>query len=160
MAKGRRKVDLHAAEIAAAKNEAAGQLVHYVKNLQILADGGFEMIDEEWVPAGLVLIDAQDDDNDVTGAALSAAGVNTRHMRRPRKVLAFPDLPPDQLVLVKRKRTVTAPDRSANVYLLDRIIGRPEVTTNVNQGDGARDEQPTNVSPEELRDLWTNTPSA
>jgi hypothetical protein len=153
----KRKVDLFAAEKAAANSQAAAQLVHYVKNLQALADGGFEAVDEEWVPAGLILIDDQGADDD---GILAAAGVNTRHMRRPKKVLAFPDLPPDQLVLVKRKRTTMAPDRSANIYLLDRIIGRPEVTTNINTGEGANDGQPTNIQPEELKDLWTSTPSA
>lgn len=156
MAPAKRKVDLYAAQKQAANNAAAEQLVHYVHNLQVLADGGMEQVDEEWVPAGLILIDAQDEDDGL----LAAAGVNTRHMRRPKKVLAFPDLPADQMVLVKRKRTVMAPDRSANIYLLDRIIGRPEVTTNVNTGVGDEGAQPTNIQPEELKDLWTSTPSA
>jgi len=143
----KRKVDIHAAEKAAAKNEAAKQLVKCVQNLTLLANGGLEIIEEEWVPAGLVLIDEQPDD------VLDQA--NTRHQRRPRKVLAFPDLPRDQLVLVKRKRSVQAPDRQANIYLLDRIIGRPEQTSNINTGESGAEEQPTNVSPEELRELWT-----
>lgn len=150
----KRKVDIHAAQKLAANNAAAEQLVHYVRNLQLLADGGFETVDEEWVPAGLVLIDDQGDDD---GGILAAAGVNTRHMRRPKKVLAFPDLPPDQLVLVKRKRQVAAPDRAANIYLVDRIIGRPEMTTNVNTSDGATDEQPKNQTVDELRELWTTS---
>lgn len=150
----KRKVDIHAAQKLAASNAAAEQLVHYVRNLQLLADGGFETVDEEWVPAGLVLIDDQGDDD---GGILAAAGVNTRHMRRPKKVLAFPDLPPDQLVLVKRKRQVAAPDRAANIYLVDRIIGRPEMTTNVNTSDGATDEQPKNQTVDELRELWTTS---
>lgn len=153
MAPPKRKVNLHAAEILAAKNTAAAQLVHYVHNLQTLADGGFESVDEEWVPAGLVLIDEQPDEDPI-GAALGQA--NTRHQRRPRKVLAFPDLPPAQLVLVKRRRSVLAPDKVANMYLLDRIIGKPEQTSNVNTGEGAADEQPTNASVDELRTLWTD----
>jgi len=42
------------------------------------------------------------------------------------KRLAFPDLPPEQLVVVKRVVKIKDRDRASNEYLLDRVMGRPQ----------------------------------
>lgn len=41
------------------------------------------------------------------------------------KTAAFPDIEPTELVLVERKREFADKDRTANQYLLDRIMGKP-----------------------------------
>ena len=79
----------------------------------VLANGGYERIDEEWQPAGLVYV-----------------GSGEYAMR------AFPELPADQLVLVKRKRSIADRDRAANEYLINRILGRPTERQEVSGPDG------------------------
>lgn len=100
-----------AGPIAAAEQAIVDQLPQIVGNLLMLANGGWEEISEHYEPAGLVLVDDY---------AQNAEGQSYKVKR-----LAFPDLPPDQMVLVKRVRSVAAPDRIANIYLVDRILGKP-----------------------------------
>jgi hypothetical protein len=93
--------------IDAAEKQIADRLVRkdklpgLVDNLLFLADGHYTEVTETWEPAGML----------TTGAGLAT-------------MPAFPDLPPEQLVLVKSVKTVAAPDRTANQYLIDRIVGK------------------------------------
>ncbi len=86
------------------------------RNLIKLADGGFERVTETWKAAGLVQV------------------VRTEQVEGPQgpKVLrfldrAFPDLDPDALVCIERRREVAEPDRAANEFIIERIAGRIDV---------------------------------
>lgn len=106
-----RKVDQYAAEIASLDDRVAGSLDARYEALDELARGGFEQITETWEPAGMLYRD------DYT------AGEDGKTIRT--RVLAFPDKQPDELVCVRRTRSVAAPDRRANEYLINRILGTP-----------------------------------
>lgn len=96
------KATKHASEIAAAEQQIVDKLPKVVDALLRLGLGGFKQVDEEWQPAGLV----------TTGSG---------EFEMP----LFGDKPPHELVLVKRKVSVAAPDRAALVALIDRILGKP-----------------------------------
>lgn len=97
-----RKADRYAAPIAAAEDTIADQLPRLLKNMLKLANGGYYEDEVELAPAGVV----------TTGSGEFESKV-------------FPDKPDDELVVVKKKRRKAAPDRKANEYLIDRILGRP-----------------------------------
>lgn len=96
------KPDKFKLPIAKAEKRIVDRLPELIDNMFILANGGYERVEEEWQPAGLVYI---------------GSGEFARR--------AFPDLPSDQLVLVKRKSSIADKDRAANQYLIDRIMGKP-----------------------------------
>lgn len=96
------KSDTFKLPIARAEKRIADHLPQLIDNMLHLANGGYDRVDEEWQPAGLVYI---------------GSGEFARR--------AFPDLPDDEPVLVKRKRTIADCDRAANEYLINRILGRP-----------------------------------
>jgi hypothetical protein len=95
------KADKHAGAVAAAEQQIADRLPSLIENLLVLADGGFERVDEEWAPAGTI----------TRGSGEFIVKV-------------FADKEDDELVLVKRKVSVAEPDRASNQYLVDRILGR------------------------------------
>jgi hypothetical protein len=96
------KLEKHATEIQKAEKQCADRLPKTIAMLEKLANGEVEQTEEEWVAAGTVTL---------------GRGANAK--------LAFPNLPPDQLVLI-RKRTVTfSPDAKVNIYLADRVMGKP-----------------------------------
>lgn len=105
-----RKTDKYAAQIAVLEDGIADGLPENLDNMQLLANGGYEQITESWEPAGLIQVTKQVVTNDGT--------VNVRE-------LAFPELDPTQLVCVRRTRSIAAPDRRANEYLINRIAGTP-----------------------------------
>jgi hypothetical protein len=98
----KRKATKYETAIQKAEKQLADTLPALIDNLTILANGGYERIEEEWVPAGLVTVGAGE------------------HWR-----LAFPNEDPDKLVMVKRKSSIADKDRSANTYLVDRVMGKP-----------------------------------
>lgn len=108
-----RKRDKFARPIARAEKQIADQLPLLIDNMLHLAHGGYERIEEEWQPAGLVYV----------GSGESA--------RR-----AFPELPADEPVLVKRKRSIADKDRQANEYLINRIMGKPIERQEIGGVDG------------------------
>lgn len=109
-----RNQEKYAEQIASFHDLAAADLDTRFTALQQLADGGFEEIEEEWIPAGLIQINKM---------------VETKEAGAIRVTeLAFPELPPEQLVCVKRRRSVAAPDFRANAYLVDRVAGKPVAT--------------------------------
>lgn len=97
-----RNSEKYAAEIQAFNDLVAAKLAERYAALELLADGGYEQVDEEWKPAGLIFV----------GSGEWAT-------------LAFPQLPPEQLVCIRRTRSIAAPDRKANEYLVNRILGTP-----------------------------------
>ena len=90
------------AEILAAIDKGnVERLPKLFENLFKLADGGYERVEEEWVPGD---------------APLAQPGTTSSE-------------PP--LVLAKRKVSVAEPDRASNQYLIDRILGRPRQSVEV-----------------------------
>lgn len=97
------KAEKFPTQVQAAEQRCADRLPNNLANLERLADGEAEQTEEEWLAAGTVTIGK--------GAYVKPA---------------FPDLPPDELVLVRRKTVTYGPDVKANIYLTDRALGRPE----------------------------------
>jgi len=108
-----RKADKYGGHIAQAEDLIADRLPKIIDNLIKLADGGYERVEEEWLPAALVTI-----------------GSGEFEMK------AFPDKPDDELVLVKRKVSHADSDRVANIYLADRLMGKPTDKVEVSGEDG------------------------
>jgi len=105
-----RKTDKYAGQIAALEDQIADGLLDNAANMRLLANGGFEQITEVYEPAGLI---------EVTKQVVTDEGTVTV------RELAFPHLDPEQLVCVRRTRSLAAPDRKANEYLINRIAGTP-----------------------------------
>ena len=97
-----RKSEKYAGQIAAADDRIDDRLPRLLENLEQLANGGYQQVEEVRKPAGLIFV----------GSGEWAT-------------LAFPHLPPETLVCVERTVRVAAPDRAANIYLVDRILGKP-----------------------------------
>ena len=111
----------YAAQLAALSDRIAAGLPDRLDALEQLADGGYEQITEVWEPAGLVQINKVIETSDGTIRVTE---------------LAFPELKPDELVCIKRTRSIAAPDRKANEYLIDRIAGRPTAAVELSSEDG------------------------
>ena len=86
------------------------ELPGLIANLIKLANGGYQRVEDRYEPAGCVLVDDW----------ITEDG-KSRRIRRQ----AFPNVPPDQPVLVSRIISTADSDRQACVYLIDRILGRP-----------------------------------
>lgn len=122
---GRRpKAQKFARPIARAEKQIADQLPALIENMLHLAHGGYERVEEEWQPAGLIYI---------------GSGEFARR--------AFPDLEPDELVMVKRKASIADKDRQANEYLVNRILGKPIERQEIAGADGG----PIQLTPVDYR---------
>ena len=113
----------YATQVGAIHDRIANRAPQLLDNLELLADGGYEQITEVWEPAGLITIQKTVETKDGTVRGTE---------------LAYPELPPEQLVCVRRTRSVAAPDRKANEYLINRIAGTPTQRLDVDTDpDGA-----------------------
>jgi len=106
------KAEKNKSAITKAEAQIKDRLPELIGNLFHLACGGYERITRVFEPAGLVMIDTVEYSDD--GKAIKS------------KRLAFPNLPAEQLVEVRRTVTIADKDRKANEYLADRIMGRPQ----------------------------------
>lgn len=97
-----RKIEKNIASINQAEGRIKDRLPELIDNLFHLANGGYEKVTCEYQPAGILTV---------------GKGENER--------LLFPDKPKDELVLVKKTISIADKDRTANVYLLDRVLGKP-----------------------------------
>ena len=120
----KRKVDTFARPIAKAEKQIADHLPGLIDNLFVLANGGYERVEEEWQPAGLVYV---------------GSGEFARR--------AFPELEADVLVLIKRKSSIADKDRLANEYLINRIMGKPVERAEIAGKDGG----PIELTPVDYR---------
>jgi hypothetical protein len=111
---GRPAKPKHQAVIERAEKRIADRLPEILDNLFHLATGGYERIEEEWEPAGTVIVD---------GSEIVETERGPRAVKVKRS--AYPDRPADELVLVRRRVSIADKDRAANTYLADRILGRP-----------------------------------
>jgi hypothetical protein len=103
----KRKATKYESAIQTAETKIIDKLPDIIENLLTLADGGQQIITEEWQPAGLVTLTKHDEDKD-----------------KFYQVQAFPDLDPLETVLVKRTVVTAGRDRAANQYLVDRVMGK------------------------------------
>jgi hypothetical protein len=90
-----------------AENKIVDHLPAILDNLIYLANGGYERVEEEWQPAGLIMRTVEKEDGTTY------------------QIKAFPDLDPETPVMVRRKVSTADKDRAANIYLVDRILGKP-----------------------------------
>lgn len=115
--------ELYAPEIAAAKRKCADHLPELLENLLELARGGYLRTKEKWERRGAITKKIYEyDDNGVP------------HMlEKP----AYPDHPDqDELVLTERTTETADMDRAANIYLVDRILGKPTQAVELSGPDG------------------------
>jgi hypothetical protein len=112
--------DKNAASTQQAEGKIRGKVSRITEDLISIAHGGTERIEERWEPAGQVVIEA------VVRDAEGNPVLGTHGRPVLAKQAAYPDRDPNELVLVERRRSFTEPDRAANQYLLDRIMGRPK----------------------------------
>lgn len=104
------KAERFESQISQAEQRAADRLPQLVDKLLEAALDGFERVHDTYEPAGTIQIDRVETSE---GKAIRT------------KELAFPRLPPEQLVLTRRTITRTAPDRDAAKYLINRVAGSP-----------------------------------
>lgn len=84
-----------------AEDKMASSAIELIERMVALATGDVSSIIEEWVPAGQAYVEV--------------AGI-----RR----LMFPELPPTEMVCVKRVVTKPGPNQKALEHLLNRILGK------------------------------------
>jgi len=114
----KRTADKYASKINAAEKRIADRLPQLIDNLLYLANGGYEIGSETREPAGLVFAKG-----DGSVQPMQDLHPNLFAGDPPGERL-FPSLPPDELVVTKRVVSIAAPDRAANQYLIDRILGK------------------------------------
>ena len=100
-------------EIATAKKCCADTLPDRLETVTGLAEGGYEKQMRKMLPAALVMKKKIVHDNGVP-----------HNVEEP----AFPDEKADKMMCVEETRQRLAPDRAANIYLVDRILGKPTAT--------------------------------
>lgn len=127
-----KKSEKYGGQIAAAEDRIADQLPQLADLMLKLAKGGYWEVEEEWQPSAIVT-------------------VGSGEFEQP----AFPDKDPTELVLVKRKRSKAAPDRSAITDALNRILGRPtqRVELTGEEGGPIAVDDLRGLSSDELRQL-------
>lgn len=130
---GRKRIsEKYAVQVEAFHDQVVAGLDDRYAALQLLADGGYDQVSETWEPAGLVFVEMPLLDQ----SGEPKMDANGRPIIVRQK--AFPELDPTELVCVRRVKSVAAPDRRANEYLVDRVAGRPvaavEGEVNVNPG--------------------------
>jgi len=107
-----------------ARSLIADNLPQLVANLIRLANGGFDRREERWEPAAIVTV--EDTLRTPDGQTMFDVQGKPIRIRRP----AFPDIVPTEFVIVERRQLRAEPDRAANEYLIDRVMGKP---TNVQE---------------------------
>lgn len=114
------RAERFAKPIASAEKRIADKLPEVVDTLLALATGSSKRVEERFQAAGTILRDDVLRDP-LTGEPERDGRGNFVKIRVPM----FPDLPPDELVLVDRKEIEIGADRAAAEYLTDRILGKP-----------------------------------
>jgi hypothetical protein len=92
--------------VTQAEDKIVDHLPQILDNLLKLANGGFEVVENKWIPRSAFSL----------GDLLS--GVNSEDAEKAK-------LKPDERVLAESKTYFALPDRAANIYLIDRILGKP-----------------------------------
>jgi hypothetical protein len=95
--------------VVQAEDKIVDHLPAILDNLLKLANGGFEVVEEKWIPRSAFSLG----DVIAMGAGKSSDDAEKAIAR------------PDEMVLSERKTYYALPDRAANIYLIDRILGKP-----------------------------------
>lgn len=91
-------------ECAAAEAKIKVWLPDLLDKLFKLANGGQELVQEEWQPAGVIMIGQGD----------------SARLAYPKEA----EETPDKLMLVRRTVAIAGMDRASLTYLIDRVLGR------------------------------------
>ena len=127
---GRRpKAEKYETQFAAADQRWVDKLPVVQETLEKLAKGGLKRITKKFMPAVLVL----------TKEVRYDASDNPKNVDVP----AFPDEDPKKLICVQEVVETLAPDRAANIYILDRILGKPTQSVEMSGPDGGDIPLPT-----------------
>lgn len=124
------KAEKFAPQIDRAEKRIADRLPELIDNQFALALGGGIRTESRYELARGVLIEAYEQDE------------NGRIVKVKRQL--FPDAAEDALVLVEKKEVELGPDRAANEYLIDRILGKP--TAIVEAEVSGKDGEPIEVT--------------
>lgn len=95
--------------VTQAEDKIVDHLPQILDNLIKLANGGFEVVENKWMPRSAFSL------GDVIAMG---AGKSSEDAEKALKN-------PDELVLAEQKTYYALPDRAANIYLIDRILGKP-----------------------------------
>lgn len=120
----------YAGRIAKAEAIYAAYLETAAQNLKEIAGGGGERREKKYQAAGTIYIEAplKDEDGKLIFGPRGGAVYG--------KTLVYPDLPPDEMVLIEERVIVLPPDRDANEYITDRILGKPVTPQEISGKDG------------------------
>lgn len=111
----KKKAQTHEGAIKRAEKRCADRLPALLDTLEKIAGGGVEQVEETFELAGMIVVDDTQVITDERGNEKVAK------VRR----LAFPDEDADALIMTKRVVRTSAPDRAANEYLINRVMGTP-----------------------------------
>jgi len=117
-----KKEQKHAGAIERAEKKCADRLPRVISNIVRLADGGYKRDTEVWKPAGLIQIVRTEEVETEKGPKI------LRHLEP-----AFPDLKATEMVCIERRSEIADADLRANVYLADRILGKPTTRIEVEE---------------------------
>lgn len=113
------KAEKYAPKITAIEDRLADRLPVIIDNLEALADGGYERVKKKFEPAGLIFV------TDILRDKAGNAYRDENGEPITGKVRAFPDKEADEMVCVEMTTETADHDRAANIYLADRILGKP-----------------------------------
>lgn len=125
-----RKAEQNAGAVARAEKQIRDRLPSLIDNMLVLANGGYERVEEVWARADSLYL---------------GSGADAKRM--------YPDAEDDELILVKRTVSIADRDRAANQYLIDRIMGKPTERQEVS-GELSFVKAYTQVSPDD----WSSDP--
>lgn len=117
-----RNAEKYTAQIESATDQIVAKVGDRIAALELLAEGGSQTVHETWELAGLVVVDDVEIDKD--GRVVKV------------KRLAFPNLPADQWVCVQRRVVRSGPSETANIYLVDRALGKTAQEVAISGPDG------------------------
>lgn len=92
-----------------AEDKIVDHLPQILDNLLKLANGGFEVVENKWMPR----------------SAFSLGDMIAKQAGKESEDADKAVENPDEMVLAEQKTYKALPDRAANIYLVDRILGKP-----------------------------------
>lgn len=121
---GRPKAYLYQRHITAADKSIAPRLKEFLALIEQLGRGEIEIVREVWKPAALVLVDKTEFQEQVKKGK---DGEETTALVAVKvKAPAFPQMRPTDMVLVEKRLGSGLPYLPALMYLVNRIMGRPD----------------------------------
>lgn len=106
----KRKATKYELAVTEAEDKIVDHLPQIYANLKKLADGGFEVAEKKWLPRKAF-----------SQAEVLAFLTDGKESEEAKLAIEKPD----ELVLSELKTYYALPDRAANIYMMDRILGKP-----------------------------------